>query len=185
MMFACGPFCSGCSSLLRVEACQRCARAQAATDAERFFDALEKCARHGGSHCEHGVTLHACQVPHSLLPTDVQHLAAICARRYPRGILVFHLAERSCCLIQRGAEPALVELDDAIEHLITPPSLAFVVLGSGRGGGIAGRIARVSVRDVYAHTQLMLKAHPETPSHSSRLRHDDRAQALLDGCCRT
>ena len=133
MMFACGPFCSGCSSLLRVEACQRCARAQAATDAERFFDALEKCARHGGSHCEHGVILHACQVPHSLLPTDVQHLAAICARRYPRGILVFHLAERSCCLIQRGAEPALVELDDAIEHLITPPSLAFVVLGSGRG----------------------------------------------------
>ena len=132
MMFACGPFCACCSSLLRVEACQRCARAQAATDTERAFEALGRCAQHGGTHCEHGVAMRVRPVPHPVRPKDVQWLAAVCVQRYPRGIVVFHLGERACCLFARGAAPALVELADAAAHL-TAPALALVVLGGGRG----------------------------------------------------
>ena len=134
MAIACGPFCAGCSSLLRVEACQRCARAQAVSDTERFFVALEKGVLRGGSHCEDGVVLRASPVRQCFRPKDVQRLAAACVRQYPRGILVFHLGERACCLIRHGAAPALVELADAVTHMMAPPSLAYVVLGWGRGG---------------------------------------------------
>ena len=131
MMIACGPFCAGCSSLLRVEACQRCARAKAATDAERFFDTLEACAHRGGSHCVNGVVLSARPVRQCIRPKDVQRLAAVCERRYPRGVLAFHLGERACCLFKHGTQPVLVELADAVTHLMAPPALAYVVLGWG------------------------------------------------------
>ena len=133
MMIACGPFCSGCSSLLRVEACHRCSRAQAATDTACFFDTLEKCAMQGCTHCEYGVVLCAIPAQQCLRPADVQRLAAACVRRYPRGILVFHISSRMCCLIRHGSAPALVELADAAAHMMAPPSLAYVVLGCGRG----------------------------------------------------
>ena len=132
-MIACGPFCAGCSSLLRVEACQHCVRAQAAFDTDRFFAALEQCVMRGVSHCENGVVLRARPVRQRLRPKDVQRVAAVCARRYPMGILVFHLRERACCLMKHGAAPALVELTDAATHMMAPPALAYVVLGWGRG----------------------------------------------------
>ena len=134
-MIACGPFCAGCSSLLRVEACQHCVRAQAAFDTDRFFAALEQCVLRGVSHCENGVVLRARPVRQRLRPKDVQRVAAVCARRYPRGILAFHLGERACCLFKRGTQPVLVELGDAVTHLMTPPAIAYVVLGWGRGVG--------------------------------------------------
>ena len=129
MMIACGPFCSGCSSLLRVEACQRCARTQAAVDTERLFTALNHCVLRGGAYCANGLALRIRQAPRSLRPKDVQRLAAVRAR----DILVIHLASRVCCLIKNGSAPALVELADAAAHLTAPPALAFVVLGRGRG----------------------------------------------------
>ena len=92
MMIACGPFCSGCSSLLRVEACQRCARTQGAVDTERFFTALEHCVLRGGAYCANGLALRIRQVPRSLRPKGIQKLAAARAQ----DILVFHLASRAC-----------------------------------------------------------------------------------------
>ena len=64
---------------------------------------------------------------------------------------MLHLCERACCLIKHGAAPALVELADATTHVMATPALAYVVLWWGRGC-IDGRIARVTVRDVDAHT---------------------------------
>ena len=124
MMIACGPFCAGCSFLLRVEACHRCAHTQAVSDTERIFVALENCVIRGGSHCEDGVVLRARPVRQCFRPKDVQRLAAACVRRYPRGILAFHLGERACCLFRHGAQPVLVELADAVTHLMAPPAIA-------------------------------------------------------------
>ena len=133
MMIVCGPFCAGCSALLRVEACQKCARAQAASYANRIFDAIEHGVVQGGSHCEHGLVLRARRVQQYLRPKDVQRMAAAFKEHYPRGIVVFHLVERASCVIRDGVAPTLIEPAQAVAHMISAPSLAFVVLGKGRG----------------------------------------------------
>ena len=129
MIIACGPFCAGCSHLLHVEPCRRCARARLPACA--VFEAIERCVKRGDAQCENGIVLRARSIPYFLTPKDVKRLAAVLAAQFPSGILVFHLAQRACCRIRNGVLPALVDVESVVTHLMA--SLAFVILDRGRG----------------------------------------------------
>ena len=131
-MFACGPYCSTCNAILRVERCLHCSQLQAFSAFNLFCNTIERFSVAGLSHYECGTHLRIIPMACILSPGYVMQLASVCTREYPTGILVFHCTQKACCRFRCDEEVTMVPLTDALRHLMAAPAIAFVILAKGR-----------------------------------------------------
>ena len=127
-MFVSGPFCCTCGSHLRVMSCEMCSRQVSAAEQNEILTTIAECAANDCSSSPTYFVTVSSALCYYLQPPEVHALSLCLSRRFPAGIIIFHIAYKGFCIFQAPSVPRSISPKHALALLFAKISLGFVIL---------------------------------------------------------